>query len=245
MDTLSVTMVLWNREPSILHNALFTLAGQTVKPSEIVVVAMSPDPAQREMIHAICDNYELARMIDAPRETFSLSWGMNVAIRRTREDSRYVMATCPEMLFSPNMLEVILNHAGPNIFVFSACCFLPQTVPVESPQWALENWDWLLEQIEPKPPRPCSTGTLLVQARERWFHMRGYDEVRRPFAYCDGDLSYRGRLMGGKEYSVQWIEAQAIHPWHEPSPLVYELGGIWPLDDELDPVRNPDGWGEL
>jgi GT2 family glycosyltransferase len=242
---IAIVVTTWQRRAKLLRNSLETLSRQTAPPLEIVILDQNPK-GDKHVIdnHALADEYELARHVHAPRAEFNLSWGFNVGIQNTSEEADFVMTTGMEMIFGPNVMEEVQKRASPTTAIFSPCGFLPKQVDASNLDDVLARWDWYKSQVVPNPPRPCSTGTLICVTREWWFKARGYDETR-PFNYTDADVNRRTRMGGLVQKNLQWPECQILHPWHEPSPYVHSLGGIWPLPTETGWIRNPGGWGQL
>lgn len=240
----SVVTLTWKRDPEDLHGLLRTLHAQTLRPAEVVVVDMTPaaHAAMRQRVTDLCEEFPLARRVDAPRDKFSLSWGMNVGIRATDGGSRWVMTTGCEMLFAPNVLECLMGRIEPGCMGLSKCGFLKEGVDARGDVHA--RWGELLGQIHPNPPTKVSSGTLILAERAWWHKVRGYDEKNHPFNYADADVVMRGKLDGLCRVVCPWTEAQVLHPWHEKPREYWTVGSALP-HEKRGIVRNPGGWGEL
>lgn len=241
-NTISIVTLDWNREPERLDGLLQTLEQQTVSPLEVVVVSASPGEPQRKRIWGIVEKYPLARVVEAPRGNFSMSWGFNVGIKRTNPNAQYVLTTGVDMLFGPNVIETVLSKICDRCFCVSHCGFLKEGVKVEGDPHA--SWGALCGQIDPFPITKVSTGAMMAAPREWWFKVRGYDEVNHAFAFADSDVSMRMKMDGLSPGAIFWEEMKLLHVWHRLSPLVAKVGGARP-NDKWGIIRNPNGWGEI
>ena len=245
MTGLSFVMMTWRRGASMLENSLWTLSHQTVPPDEIVLAEVSPEDSWHDETRRVCSQYPLVRLIEGHWSRFNISRGINCSIRATSPASSYVAATCMELLFSENFVEVLLEKVGPRRINFAYCGSLPEGyVPARD----RSNWFSDCNAIVPNPPR-WSPGAMLCSSRAWWYSIHGCDEARRPYSYPDVDIEDRARRsdLGVDNYHIQWSDAQVLHPYHPLSPLFYTISGYLPdvngVDNDV--VRNPNGWGEL
>lgn len=243
---LSIAIHTWNRPPEMLENSLWTLSNQTVTPDEIVVSETSPTEATHEATRELCAKYPLVKLVEGYWSRINVSRAANVAIRGTRPESRYVAVVGMELLFSPNFVEVLLEKLQFCRYNRAACCTLGEDMPIESPQWAWDNWDMICDNVREKTPL-IAPGAVLCASRAWWFWIRGFDEARRPFSYPDVDIHNRAYRCGMnlEDGNVDWTEAQVIHPWHPPSGFFYSISGhqIDPIVD-ADVRRNDYTWGK-
>ena len=235
---ISIVIPAWNSEAKVLERMLYTLANQSRLPFEIVVVDGAPG-----YLCALCSDYPLLRIIEAPVEEFSLSKLFNYGIKRVHEDVEYVMTTGVDRLFSQSYLEEATKYITPRSMLWNACGFLKGPVNLSGDIFA--RWDAICDHIIPGSQGKISPGTLLIVHRDWWFRVRGYDEDFA-FAFLDSDITARGRMSGLGRPGVPWRKAQVLHQWHPPSPLVARLGGtLAEIRKKTSVVRNLDGWGEL
>lgn len=239
-----MVVLTWNRPASLLNNSLWTLSHQTVLPDEIIVVDASPNEHHHIETRRLCSTYPITKVVDAYWTRFNVSRGMNVGIKATNPESKYVAATCMEIFFGENMVEVLLSKAGHGRINFMVCGSLPEGV-TDTPENVRSNWSWYCNQINPNPPK-FSLGAVLCAERQWWFDVHGYDEARRPFSYPDVDINDRALRYGLENSSIGWEEAQILHPYHPLSRMFYTISGF-PVDlnnpIDRNVVRNFDGWG--
>jgi hypothetical protein len=238
--SISVVMMIWKRDPYCLYGSLGMFSRQTVQPTEIIVVNANPDKKEAGIVDEICASYPLVRVIKAPRDAFSMSWGLNVGIKNTMEDSVYVMITGCEMLFSINAIELLVKQARPNNMILAPCGFMPEDVMIPMEPWLC--WNELAGKAI--PPKGISGGTLILARRTWWFEVHGYDEEHHPFNYADSDVSMRANMSGLAVDSLPWDEAQILHPWHQLSPQYYGVSSAF-ANPKWGIVRNPKTWGEI
>lgn len=245
MSGLSVVVLTWNRPAAMLNNSLWTLSNQTVPPSEIIVVEASPGEAEHERTRALCAEYPLTRLVETWWMKFNYSRGINVGIKRAKEE--WIMATCMEMLFANDFIEVLSRLVMRERVVSATCGTLPEQVQIFSPSEARAQWPALCRQVKPYPPLAWSPGAMTCAHREWWYTVRGFDEARRPYSYPDVDIRDRAQRSGMETYNIAWDETQCIHPYHPPSALFYSVSGH-PVDAQgvdRDVMRNdPEMWGE-
>jgi len=238
--TLSIVEAIWNLPGSLLNYNLATLTRQTAPPLEIVVVNASSNQALFAEAEAVCAKYPLVRLVAAPYMTFNLSRNLNVGIRESRGE--YVLLTAADQLFSPNLLEEVYRTMGPGRVVGSTRGDLPIGFDLGDAATLVERWgDLLAKSI---PPQKFSPGTIICTTSE-WLHrVRGLDEVRCPYNYCDSDLLTRTQMDGLQPVSLGWGPAQILHIAHPRNNALYYITSGMP-DRNLPVVRNPDGWGRI
>jgi len=229
----------------MLLHSVHTLSDQTDPPLEIIVVDTNTEAAFIQENYNALLPYPPVRLICRPRAPFNLAKGMNVGIKAAR--GQYVMATCMEMLFSPNVVEVLARKMHPNGYGQGACGVLPASIPVGPIETVHERWSELCAATSEDRTR-ISPGTIMVAAREWWHSIRGYDEVRYPVWENDADNARASGFSGLEQVPLFWQECQMIHPEHPPLKDGFQTGGEWFFGTTDDQVRgrprNPNGWGE-
>jgi len=112
------------------------------------------------------------------------------------------------------------------------------------------NWNALCEIALPfgheRDLRFPGTTPGAVQAAERqwWFKVHGYDE-RFVGGLCgeDRDIWHRARADGLSISVVRFDEAQALHQWHDYSPLKGRTRHL--VEDNPVVIKNTNGWGGM
>ena len=244
---LSVVVCTWRRSADMLLHSVHTLSDQTDPPREIIVVDTNTEAAFIQENYNALLPYPLVRLICRPRMPFNLAKGMNVGIKAAR--GQYVIATCMEMLFSPNVVEVLASKVQPGCWIESACAVLSKNTPIGSIETVHSRWAELCAAADAysAPHRPA-TGALMVAEREWWHSICGYDEVRYPYENPDVDNARQAALSELHTMYLGWPECQLIHQEHSPLKDGYEQGGEWYASVTLEQIRgrprNPNGWGE-
>jgi len=246
---LSFVMMTWRRPAHMLEHNLWTLSHQTIAPDEVVVCETSPEDSWHDETRRVCKQYPLVKLVEGYWSHFNVSRGINCGIKAASPASAYVAATCMELLFSENFVEVLLGKVGPRRINFAYCGSLPESrSSFDNLSNVWDNWLDYCKHVDPAPPR-WSPGAVLCTHRAWWHSIRGYDEARRPYSYPDVDIEDRARRSGldADGYNVQWDEAQVLHPYHPPSKMFYTVSGYLPDVTGVDAsvVRNPRGWGEI
>lgn len=242
-EQLSVVIPIWNRYADLLDRTLYTLANQSMPPHEIIVSDTSSDENYSKNIIDVISKYAQVWYFHNPLKEFSLSRSFNIGIKQTHLESKYILCTGAEMLFSENYLEELLKVMDDGKFAWGACGFLKEDT--KYPDYLFEDWPKLLAQIVPNTMAKVSPGTLQCAVRSWWFRVHGYDESL-PFAYVDSDIVQRSTLSALERVTVSAEIAQVLHQWHEKSELVRKLGGtLRYVMDNKEIVRNPNGWGEV
>lgn len=245
MATFSFVVMTWNRPASWLRNSIYTLSHQTIPPLEIIVVDASPDNASHEETHKLCANFPLVTVIDAYWPKFNISRGFNVGIKASAPKVGFVVTTCMEIYFPPNLVEELNEKAAAGRFNGVACGSLKEEVGWPTPEAVWEKWAWYLTQIDP-PVAHITPGALVCAPRDWWLQVQGYDEAKRPYCYPDVDIIDRARRSGLQMYNVWGRDATVLHPYHGLSSLFYSVGGL-PVNTvaDADVVRNRSGWGQI
>lgn len=244
---LSITLFLWKLVPhfgtvgNLLHGSLWTLSNQTRQPLEIIFVNAAADLALAEEVRRVCQEYPLVKVIDAPQEDLNLSRNFNIGIRASSPGADYVMATNPEFLFSPTVLETLLGLMSPTTSGFLPCGMLPRHTDIGEPKTVWDRWPELVSQVATKEP---PAGILSCLPREWVFKVRGYDEIKTPYNNNDSDLAWRAHLDGLKYQYVPWEQCQMLHRWHPRLPEYNTIESPVPNESEREIVRNLEHWGE-
>jgi GT2 family glycosyltransferase len=242
---ISVVIMTHDRKPDELFFSLGSLSSQTFLPNEIIVVDTN-HPSNNRLsvrIEAITKGYPRTKYVHRPREAFSLSYGLNVGIQNTNKDSRYIMTTGPEDMFSENVLEWLSNNMEEKIISIAPIGRQLEGAKFPPEPWV--DWDFYCRRlIDGHPPKTFSLGTFIIAERNWWFRVRGYDEEHHPFNWADSDVTMRAKMDGFTMMVMPWDVAQVLHVFHEESPHFYGVSSCYP-NPEWGIIRNPNKWGDI
>ena len=240
-DIVAVTMIK-DRDVKYLDNMIYSLY---LNDTQVVVVDMNEKEVEREKVRSVVEEFKGIR-IEAPIP-FSLSRGFNIGIRNSPE-SKYLLCTGAEMVFSPGVVETIVGKLNSSkkeyAMVVSVCGFLPEGIEVTRDKVQF-HWEELKESIILGSNIKMSPGTFQATMREWLFKIRGYDEGL-PFAFVDSDILRRANVDGLPRGGLRWKEGQVLHQWHPTSELIGKLGGTLKyVEGNNNVIRNLSGWGEV
>lgn len=217
---------------------------------EIIVVAFNEVP---EMLLPLAPFVSIINV----SHPFSSAWALNVGIKAAKYD--YVLCVGCDMLFSENYTEILAQRLNPHKFILSECGFIatpPWTYSTYESSLAIAKrhmdqrfgWDKLCASIETdlsvyRSGTKMFYGALQCTHRGNYFALRGYNE-KFPMQGADENMAKRALRYGLEWDIIKFEEAQLLHQWHEPSPL---------LEQEVDlqecyygpMVCNPERWGDL
>lgn len=183
--------------------SLMSLSLQTQVPKMIV-----SDSSKRDITSYL--PFDFVRLIRNPREEFNKPKLLNDGIKEA--DTKYVMCTDADYLFSFNLIERLLARADSTSFFIKRVIMLPNQ-PISKSR--IEKWDFQKGDYAPGG-RTADGGCQF--APKAWFtYCGGYDERMKGWCGMDNDMTKRARLAG---MNVQWFdEGEILHQYHKQEKL--------------------------
>lgn len=235
MDITCIAMT-HNRFGSVIDNwALHLTVGcQSQPPDHVILVDQSPDKNAQFINAKIVRKYGYQHFY-CPSETMNKSRGLNIGIKLANTD--YVMMTDIDWLFSPNFFKLLRERMSPERIVLATAGYLPQGYSCN------DLWEWVVAECEKgEISRRLSPGCCQCVERDWAIKVHGYDERFPAQDGLDDDFRCRAQNDGLEQHWIEWHEAQAIHQWHERSPLKGIGSELFSGDAPV--VANLKGWGE-
>jgi GT2 family glycosyltransferase len=242
---LTVVIGFRDRAIDLLERCLASLANQTVPDLEVVVVDYGSAPAAARAAQATAGKHPFCRYVYSETRGYpwSRSRALNVGVRRA--ESAFVMTTDVDMIFPPDFVAVLLEHAAPDRVLYCSPYYLPQHFD----DWAhLERHLPHLERGDRSQYGGCQcVPTALMQ------QIRGFDEYYRYWGIEDIDLNHRLKLAGLREV---WLNdhTHLFHQWHPHSG--FRAFGLMPVGawgriqqhrmrHQNEIARNAEDWGQV
>jgi len=235
---ISVVMMTHNRNGVRLQNTLDSLLiHQNVPPMEALVVDTSTDKGIAAGIAQVVSCYPSARLVRRERTVFNKSLALNIGIRST-QNCAHIACMDMDVMLSSNFIQTVVSILNKQkVFVLTDTLMIPE----HADKNAFESWNELCD-ICPVA-RPRGPGSFQATNRQWWLNAHGYDErFNGGLGGMDDNMWIRAK-RGGLE--IVWIEpkyAQALHQWHEPSPMKGRVSHLFKVNPKV--VANKQGWGK-
>lgn len=217
--TLSVVVAVRNRRGRGIRakNFFESLANQTDKDFELIIIDYGSKPKYRKEIFELCKNYgHIYYYVDA-KEWYSPR-ALNIGINKAR--GNYIMQTNLDMIFRRDFIERIKERLNPNSFVWSVPTFLNKdaykvlaTMNFTSDWSKLNNKDcwWTTWHGH-------GYGAIQCMLKGWFVEVGGYDERFHPYGPCDLDLWERAKKDGFEMVCLEERDesklAMYAHQWH-------------------------------
>jgi len=246
MATLTIVVGYRNREISRARRFLESLRRQTCDDFSLILVDYGSDPGKASAMKSLVDGYSFASYIYS--ETRGWPWNrahaLNTGIRLA--DSRYVMTSDIDLIYSNNLIEVILDRASESKALHSLCYYLPRR---------FDKYDEIDKHISSyRVGGKDALGLLQVLPKEIYVELRGFDEYYRFWGAEDRDLHYRLLQYG---VNFEWLDLKSCpiyHQWHpvfnNKTPNFMPVG-FWEdvqfyVQKNIDILkRNNENWGKI
>ena len=234
---ISVVVPTWGQSTVLLKRMLYTLVNQTQPPLEVIIV--DGGPSESHNVQALASG--IVRVIKAHIPQFNLSRLFNIGIRRARGE--YIMTTGNDRLLSKNFLEVASRSVSHRGMLGGTWGMLRKNANLSGD--IFDRWAAICSCVIPDSTGKVNPGSFQIASKDWFCKVRGFDETM-PFAYVDSDITGRAVRSGLFRPGYSYKEAQLLHQWHKPSPLVASLGvTLAEFREKGGIVRNPDEWGTL
>ena len=235
--SIAVIMMVYNRNGMRLRNTLDSLLKyQNVLPEEVLVVDTSTDKSISDGVAQVVNCYPSAKLIRKEHRVFSKPWALNVGIRSVVR-CQHIACMDMDVMLSTNFIEVVMKILGRSkAFVLTDTLMMSEQV--DDP---FEDWNRLCSACSVAHPR--GPGSFQAANRIWWFSAHGYNEkFSGGLGGMDDDMWIRAKRGG---LGIVWItpdQAQAVHQWHEPSPLKGKTSHLFHVNPRV--VANPKSWGK-
>jgi len=237
--SISVVMMTHNRGGLRLRNTLDSLlCHQSYLPKEVVVVDTSTDNDIANGNKGIVALYPNAYWVRKKRSVFSKSWALNYGIRSCTKCSTFLACMDVDVMLSSGFIKTAIDILRQSkAFLLVDTYLAPRNIDIDP----FDNWPVLLRMCTKAKPR--GPGSFQACERRWWFNTHGYDErFSGGLGGMDDDIWVRAKKSG---LNIVWIpsdKAQAVHQWHERSPLKGRTSHLFSHDPKV--VVNPNGWGK-
>jgi GT2 family glycosyltransferase len=219
-------MALKNRPKENVENCIKTLRMQDYSCNIIIVDYGSREENLHWERRILPD--AITTLIEVKNNTsiFNKSRALNIGIKRA--NTKYILSTDIDCLFSPNFTEEVVN-----ILEKQRAVILCQKIDLD------ENREMIGTH------EPSASGSCIGLTKEWLMKVHGYDEKYTQWGREDNDLVDRAIQDGHK---TVWIteKVKLYHQWHEPAPNDTLHKNIEYYNKLKKPlVRNKNIWGEL
>lgn len=230
---LGIVAMVWNRPTEHIERWAAHLKTHPDCPRTILI-----DQSEHNLNFdngVVCRRYGINHFY-TPRETMNMSLAFNLGLKLVNVDIEYVMFTGIDWLFSSNFFTVLQAKVGERKFISAMGGYLPEGYDLT------QEWSTLTQIAEQgEISRRLSPGVCQCVPWRWAYEVHGYDERFPAQDGVDDDFRCRAIKAGLESVWIEWTEAQALHVWHERSPLKgvgSELFGDSPV------IANPDGLGQ-
>lgn len=259
MRQISVVIYSWNQNYNHrLYHLLVTLAKyQSTLPYEIIIVDNSNDETTGDTLIDDISRFRsefkspthirllLENKVDIPYK----AWGLNYGIKKTSEDSDFILTTDIDMVFPPDWIESALQLMDENTFMLNEPSKLPGSFnsSLESIDWEQADWGDLFKRSAPwgKAKGP---GNGQIFPREWVMKVHGYNEIfKEGQDGLDMDMFRRAHRDG---LNVIWRYRNDNKFLHLDHPISkwkgknHKFMNVQYKKRVPDVVVNLDGWGE-
>lgn len=214
---LSIILSYRNRDAQRVRRCLDSLANQTIKDFEVLFVDFGSDSAAARTIKALVEQYPFARYFysDTRGQPWNRSIALNIGIQNAA--GPYILTADVDLILSPTVLEISLQHASPKRVLHLRPFMLPQD---------FADWQNVTQYEERFPLGPVSMlGVFQLAAADHWRALRGFDEFYRYYGVEDRDLGQRLAQLGVETHWLTGI-VPTFHQWHPPAN--YLIQGFMP-----------------
>ena len=237
---ISFVLTWKQRDHKYLRCCLHSLSNQTVPPVEIIVADQELGGDLETL--KLCNSYPLCRYIHAPHDTFNLSWGFNVGIKRAVSD--FVITCGAEFVFAENYIEVVQPLLTSGIWLISENTPIGPEFSKKMLAYPNPSTSRYWGQPFTKFPSGLHRGGLFG-ATKAWFEkVHGYNE-EFPFACADAELWQRANADGLQQLFVGVDKTQVFHLWHPLSKYLDLDSKYFQAYPTTPIISNLEGWGEL
>jgi glycosyltransferase involved in cell wall biosynthesis len=203
---LTIVLTYRNRALNIVKKCLDSLANQSDKSFNLILVDYGSDLNYAEEIKSITANYNFIKLISCPvsGQLWNKSRAINIALNVT--NTPYFMVGDIDLIFHPNFIQLVKSKASNNIIYFKYG-FLSREESIRDKKF--EDYEVRFSGGEEV------TGTTLFPT-DKLKEVNGYDEFYHGWGAEDTDIHIRLRNLGLKVvfYSEQTL---VKHQWHPKS----------------------------
>jgi len=256
---ISIIYCIKDRDPRNLRNCLRTLTTQDAFDNdiEIVLVDYGSQMDFRTEYRNTCAQYD-ARLISVdPVTQFCKTHALNIGIRHSNPNARYVLCSDVDMLYARNFMATLTKVLTEKESRFVTCGHYALKPGAAHPDTdVIESFDRLCDPKYHESFR-CWPGPCQAASREWVFRVRGLDERFVRYGPEDADLQRRAARSG---LEVVWIHDRTtlLHQWHltqwqmaqetakmEEQLLYFNLNQAYYLADKTIARNDPDKWGAI
>jgi glycosyltransferase involved in cell wall biosynthesis len=241
-QTISVVLFIRNMELSYLNHSLFTLSNQSVSPLEIILVESSNTREFISRDEEVASRYPLVRVIYAPTDSLNLSYSLNVGIQAAKGD--YIMFAQVDLLYSIDVISCVYEIIRPNVIVQGPRGDITEGTNIPDAECVHKKWKKLVGGIFSGAPLfPMSPGTIIVVTKDLLMKIRGFDEIRTPYVYCDVNLLSRITRCKIETTLLPWDRCQILHIGHPTRNGYYDVHSTVPNGTDKYILVNHGKWG--
>ncbi|MEM6843548.1 MAG: glycosyltransferase [Bacteroidota bacterium] len=247
MPKISIVFSYRNRETVRVKRCLDSLAEQTFSDFEVIFIDYGSTEPHKSGIKELTSRYSFVNHVY--NHTIGMPWNrahaLNTGIRIAT--GNYILFGDIDLIYSPNVLEILNNNLKPNRQIYSSVILLPK----EFDQW--ESLFFLNVSEFPNTSFSGKGGVHLVE-KENLNRINGYDEYYAYWGVEDRDLNLRIKSRGVEDFWLDKRECQIYHQWHPKTSNLknsdfpdkwWEEMNIYFSLNQKNLVRNEKGWGKI
>ncbi len=211
---VSVIVPVRNRSGQRMEFLVQSIVQQTHRPVELLISDFGSDRKHGRSIQRICEAapswVQHLRFSNAVGKPWNKCKANNLALRRTSDESRYILFMDADMIYRSDFLAAAVAAQDQfNDRAFVICRSRPLNRNWNTPQrFKPENVARDFPLIFEKSTKWSSTGAngaCQMATRQWWFEVQGYDERMSGWGAMDGDMLNRAVRSG--------LEKVWIHEW--------------------------------
>jgi len=188
---------------------LESIANQTVTSLiEIVIGDYGSKSKYLTLIEELCQKFDAKFFHQGTNEIWNRARALNIGIRNSDPNSRYIFACDIDLILRNNCIEKILENVEENKLIISEIRDLPET---GFPDLFDVQEDFFKLDALRSSPRPLGLGNCCFP-RDWIFKIRGYDEEFKGWGGEDDDLIKRAKLDNLK---IIRLHDLVYHQWHK------------------------------
>ena len=200
---ITIVLTYRNRELRIAKNCLDSLANQSEKAFEVILVDYGSNPDFAKEIKSVVSNYSFIKFISCPTsgQLWSKCRSINMALKQTT--TPYFMVGDIDLIFHPDFIKIANSKASNNVLYFKYGFLSKEESLLEK-----EFEDYQVDFFGGKEV----TGTTLFPTEELK-SVNGYDEFYHGWGAEDTDIHIRLENLG---LNIEFYDEQALvkHQWH-------------------------------
>jgi GT2 family glycosyltransferase len=205
MEKISIIFAYRNREINRIKAAMDSLKSQKSKAFEVIFVNYGSESGISANLEELLRTYSFVTYysLEVRQQLWNKSRAMNFGIKKA--NCPYVFIADVDIIFSPDVVEVLLNCVSPEDFSLFTMGYLDEK------ESANLSFEFKFEEL--KPERYGEVNGMILTTKDSFFEVKGYDEFYHFYGSEDVDLYARLENAGYKPKLMP--NTYFYHNWHK------------------------------